>query len=282
MKSINQQVAEAMQSYLVMKTSLDQFGKIASELEPDENQQLLKVMEQTLRLYNAVLASNEAQQIVVAAAKVQDALQQLESRFAQAQDFNAVLKANNLNRKSLTSALDQEIRCEATLEHISRDCEALNEQQIQAYYFNNLKKFQQPERRRARHILITINDDFAENTEHNARKRLKKIAQLINGENFGWNAERHSECPTAVNGGILGLVKRDQLHQELDQRLFEMDAKAISEIIETDAGLHLLLCEEIQPAHTVSYQLAQHKIVAQHLNVARIRKQKAWIAGLLN
>jgi peptidyl-prolyl cis-trans isomerase C len=282
MKSDEQLISDAMQSYLMMAISLKQFGKIVSELQPNEHQMLEKTMGETAKLYRAVLASKEADEIVISPSKITQAMQELQARFNSEQDFHSVLEANHLDKESLAIAIRDELHCDATLLMVSKDCEVISHEQAQRYYFGNLPKFQQPERRRARHILITINGDFVENTPLNARKRLQKIAKEVNPSSFGWYAQRYSECPTAMNLGKLGLAECGQLHNELDQQLFTMQANTISDIIETETGLHLLLCEEILPVHTVSYQLAKDKIVEQHLNLARIKKQKAWIASLIN
>ncbi|MGL1959283.1 MAG: peptidylprolyl isomerase [Colwellia sp.] len=279
---MKKQITAAMRSYLMMKTSLEKYSKIVSELTAKEHQQLLTIIEKTLSLYKAVLASDEASKTPLPLTKVKDALQELKSRFSQEKDFSIVLKANKLDEESILLVLQNEIHCEEVLRNISNDCQVMPDQQVQVYYFKNIEKFKQPERRRARHILITINSDFSENTAVNARKRLDDIVQELNADNFSWYAERNSECPTAMNAGQLGLVERGKLHYELEQQLFSMGAQTISDITETEIGLHLLLCEEIQPAHTISYQQAKEKIIEQHLNAARIRKQKLWIAGLLN
>lgn len=279
MLKMKQQTTQAMHSYLMMKTSLEKFAKIASELTTTEQATLENIVKVTLTLYDAVLASDEAKKIPEPIDNVEEALQQLASRFPKTTDFAAVLHANNLDQASLRVALKNEIHCEQILAQVSNDCDVIDDQQVQAYYFQHLEKFKQPERRRARHILITINDEFSENTAVNARQRLADIAPLLNVDNFSWYAQRYSECPTAMNEGQLGLVEQGKLHKELDQQLFTMSASSVSDITETEAGLHLLLCEEIQPAHTVSYHQAKEKIIEQHLKAARIRKQKSWIAS---
>lgn len=282
MKIVETPISEAMKSYLMMVISLKQFETIVSELNAEQKQKLAKITQDTVKLYHAVLTSKEAQKVVISLAQIKKAIKELQSRFSSKDDFYKVLSANNLNKKSLTQAITNELHCETTLEYVSKDCAEISEVDAELYYFQNPHKFQQPERRRARHILITINDEFLENTEVNARKRIQDIKAKLTPENFGWYAQRHSECPTAMSEGILGLATLGQLHKELEEKLFAMEANDISDVIETEAGLHLIWCEEVQPAHTVSFALAREKIVAQHLNVARTRKQKAWIAGLFN
>lgn len=269
-----------LKSYLMMKISLQQFGKIVSELNMDESNKLVNIMNQTLRLYGAVLVTDEAKSTVVSADKVNDAITELQGRFSNDKDFKKVLKANNLNKKSLTNALMLEIQCEDVLEHVSDSCMPISNEQAQSYYFSNIAKFKQPERRKAHHILITINPDFIENTAENSRRRLDDILSKIDVTTFDHFAQRYSECPTAMNGGDLGLVEQGILHPELNDTLFSMKENTISNIVESEVGLHILWCESIAPAHTVTYSQAKGKIIEQHLLAAKKQKQKTWIASL--
>lgn len=275
-------IPESMRAYLRMKTSLDQFGKIASELNDKEQKQLNQVMTQALKIYSAVLGSIESTKVIVPESQVKSSMKVLRSRFNNEQDFETVLEANNLDEETLLLSLRKELHCETTLDYASNGCEPMSDNDAEDYYYQNLAKFSQPERRKASHILITVNDDFDENTHENAHKRMNEIASEITSSTFGLFAIRYSECPTAVNEGNLGLVTKGQLHAELDDYLFSMESNAVSTVIETEIGVHLLWCESVTPVHTVSFKQAKEQIIEQHLAVLRKRKQKAWIASLFN
>ncbi|MDD5462304.1 MAG: peptidylprolyl isomerase [Methylococcales bacterium] len=58
-------------------------------------------------------------------------------------------------------------------------------------------------------------------------------------------ALKHSECPTALQGGVSGIVPRGKLCPELDAALFSIKAGEISEIVESEIGFHLVLCQQI-------------------------------------
>lgn len=275
-------IPQSMQYYLTMKTSLDQFGKIASDLSEEETKKLKQVMTQALKIYTAVLASSESTKVIVPEAQVKLAMKELKSRFSNEKDFETVLEANNLDEESLMLSLRKELHCETTLDYISNDCQPISDTEAEDYYYQNLTKFSQPERRKASHILITINDEFAENTSENAHKRMQDIAAKVTPSTFGLFAIRHSECPTAVDEGNLGLIEKGLLHPELNEYLFTMESNTISNVVETEIGVHLMWCESISPEHTVSFSQAKPKIIEQHLAIARKRKQKEWIASLFN
>jgi peptidyl-prolyl cis-trans isomerase C len=144
-----------------------------------------------------------------------------------------------------------------------------------------------PERRTARHILITVNDDYAENTRDAALARLEAIAGTLRGddadgliERFAGAARRHSECPSALEDGRLGTVSRGQLYPALDAALFQLGAGQLSGILESPVGLHLLLCEKIHPALALPFSQARPRIREALEQRRRRDTQRTWLKAL--
>jgi peptidyl-prolyl cis-trans isomerase C len=136
--------------------------------------------------------------------------------------------------------------------------------------------------REACHLFISINPDYPENTRETAFSRMQELSTKLQKKphKFAELALKHSECPTALQGGVLGLVPRGKLYPELDAVLFKIKAGEISEIVESEIGFHLVLCKQIQRAETLSLQKATPKI--RQLMKERMRRtcQRAWLAGL--
>jgi peptidyl-prolyl cis-trans isomerase C len=83
-----------------------------------------------------------------------------------------------------------------------------------------------------------------------------------------------------MEGGKLGDVKPGQLYQELDSVLFRMQEGEISEIVETELGLHILYCEKIKPAKRMPLSKAYPRI-REHLQERQRRNcQKSYLAKL--
>src|SRR6185369_9759600 len=104
------------------------------------------------------------------------------------------------------------------LERVSSRAATVSEMDVQLHYHLRSEQFRQPERRRAAHILITINPDFPENTPEQALRRASEIRKrlLKDPKRFSEQALKHSECPTAMNAGILGDFTRGQLFPALE------------------------------------------------------------------
>jgi peptidyl-prolyl cis-trans isomerase C len=152
----------------------------------------------------------------------------------------------------------------------------------QLFYELQRDRFARPERRTARHILLTINAEFAENQRDVALARIERIAAQLQGqvEQFGTLARQHSECPTAMQQGQLGTLPRGQLYPALDAALFALAEGEMSGVVESELGFHLLLCEQIEPAELMTFAQVQSKI-HMLLQTRRQREyQKSWLAQL--
>lgn len=107
---------------------------------------------------------------------------------------------------------------------------------------------------------------------------VEKLAGRVN--RFGEFAKRYSECPTAIEGGRLGEVRRGQLHAGLDAMLFSMQENQLSAILESEMGLHILLCEKIRAAKRVPFSVAVPRIREFLQERQRRNCLKAWLASL--
>jgi nitrogen fixation protein NifM len=153
---------------------------------------------------------------------------------------------------------------------------------VHIFYEMHKDKFTVPESRVAKQILITINPDFPENTRETALDRIQCIAEKARKKpkRFGHLARENSECPTAMQDGLLGVVKRGTLYPELDAALFSLEEGEVSEVIESEIGFHILLCEKITPQKIIPRVKAEKKIHQILTERARRACQKAWLEPL--
>lgn len=268
--------------YHLLRHALDQFQKIPSQLEPSEFQQVEAKAERSFALESRALRSPEASRVMIEEAQVEQALQQVAERYADHFAFLADLQANQLDETSLRNALHRELLFDALLRKIAADCPAtVNDAEVEKYFREHPEKFNLPEKRAARHILITINSEYPENTRAEVQRRIEELsAELDRGVDFAELAKRFSECPTALQGGQLGEVAPGQLFPQLDAQLFALAENTHGPVVESEVGLHLVKCEKILPARQVTWEQAAPRI-RQQLMLQRQRAcQKSWLDGL--
>lgn len=74
------------------------------------------------------------------------------------------------------------------------------------------------------------------------KNKLQEIKyRVLNGENFATLAILYSEDPgSAKDGGELGLFGRGEMFPEFEAAAFSLDKDEVSDIVETEAGFHIL------------------------------------------
>ena len=269
-------------AYLLLNVALERFQKTPAELLDVERQQALLLAQRQYTLEQRILNAPEAARCVVPATRLETALAEIRARYPDHDGFVADLKANGMHEASFVGALQRALHVEAVLEQVADQGAQVNEIDADIYYYMHPEKFKKPEIRTARHILITINPEYPENTRENAWQRIQTIAARLQQkpEHFDTQAQKHSECPTGLQGGVLGQLTPGTLFPALDAALFSLAVGQISAILESELGFHLLRCDAIQPATLIPLREARPQIIA-HLQTRQRRLcQKHWIAHL--
>lgn len=269
-------------SYHMLRNALKDFQKNLGQLEPMEYRQVQRKASKSYELESLVIASEEAKGVIVTERQLDAALGEVASRYATRDEFLDDLAGNGLDEESLRKALYRELLFDGVMQRVAANSADVNDLDVHLFYEMHRQRFEAPETRMARHILITVNPDYPENTPLAARRRIERLSEKLAGRcnRFEQFARHHSECPSAMEGGRLGEVKRGQLYEELDRVLFNMREGEISNIIESEIGLHLLYCEKIRPSKRTPLSKAFPRI-REHLQERHRRNcQKAWLAGL--
>jgi peptidyl-prolyl cis-trans isomerase C len=274
----------AAMGYRLLRIATDQYGVLPTEMDPQQQKQAENIAAKELVLEQAVLASPEAREVVVPQSEVRNAVAQIRERYDSEEAFEDTLASNQLSLDALEVALSRELRVEAVLTYISSKVAEVDDTEARLFYYMHRERFFQPETRTARHIMITVNPDFPENTREAVVERLELIKTRVtkNPGRFEDQALQFSECPTSLHGGLLGQVKPGVLYPELEKELFAMKPGAISDIIESPVGLHIIRCEEIAPAATASFDEVKAKLRENLTERKRKKHQREWLRAALS
>ncbi len=126
----------------------------------------------------------------------------------------------------------------------------VNEDEVKKYYEQNPHYFQLPETVKLRHIAVK--------TEEEAKNIL---ADLKKGADFAEIAQKQSIHSSKEKGGDLGWVKKKGRAQpEIEEAAFKLKKGAISDIIETKTGYHIIKVEDHKAASIASLADVKDKI----------------------
>jgi peptidyl-prolyl cis-trans isomerase C len=269
-------------SYHLLRNALNDFGKNLQQLDANEYQQVHQKASKSYQLESLVLAAPEAEGLVIPEEQLHRSVASIETRYQSRDEFIQDLQGNGLDEAGLHHALYRELMFDGVMQRVTAESVAVSEVDVQLFYEMHRERFEQPELRVASHILITVNPDYPENTRDAAMARMEQVMEKLGGraDRFPNVARDYSECPTAMDGGKLGEVKAGQLYLELDAVLFSMEEGHISSIIESEMGLHILLCEKIKPGKRITFTEVETKIRSTLEERQRRSCQKAWLAAL--
>lgn len=276
-------MADAVDAYLLLGAAARLFEKPGSELTAEERQQTVALAEKEQLMQQKILGSEEAAGISVSDEEVATARAEIAGRYPSHGDYLEALARNGMNETSLSASLVNTLRVGKVMQQVAAAV-SVGDEEVKDYYHANTAKFERPELREARHILITINSRYPENRRKAVKQRLQKIAAELSEkpEAFADLAMRHSECPTALEGGSLGKVPAGKLYAALDAVLSGMAEGETSGMIESPMGMHLLRCDRIHAAGIAPLEEAA-PIIRAHLLKSRISKaQKQWIRSLFD
>ena len=120
---------------------------------------------------------------------------------------------------------------------------AVDDAALRAYYETVKERYIEPERRRARHILIQGQDDAA-------RKKAEEVYALATqpGADFAALAKQRSQdAGSAAEGGDLGFAEKSFFVGPFADAVFAMQPGEVKGPVKTQFGWHVIKLEEIQP-----------------------------------
>jgi peptidyl-prolyl cis-trans isomerase C len=227
--------------------------------------------------------------VLIPDTQVQRAYREIRQRYASDAEFEEDLNRNGLTGVQLRQALRRELIFDAVMQRVGARHAPITETDERLFFELHRDRFTAPETRAARHILITINDDYPENSRTASRARIEAIAERLSAgaddpaaltQRFARLARKGSECPTAMEGGQLGTLGRGQLYPALDAALFTLEAGAVSGIVESELGFHLILCETIHAAKSPPFAKVRERIRQALEQRRRKDEQRRWLASL--
>lgn len=97
---------------------------------------------------------------------------------------------------------------------------------------------------RASHILLMYSGSMrsrATRSKAEAQQQIEDLKKQVDGgADFAALARAHSDCPSSAQGGDLGAFGRGQMVKPFEDATFSMPVGAVSGVVETPFGYHLI------------------------------------------
>jgi peptidyl-prolyl cis-trans isomerase D len=149
---------------------------------------------------------------------------------------------------------------------------AVSDETARQFYDSNRARYQEAEQRRASHILIKTEAGMAPEARQAAKAKAEQLLKELhqNPGRFAELARQHSQDPgSGAQGGDLGLFTRERMVKPFADAAFGMKVGAISGLVESQYGYHIIRLDGITPGTTIGFDLVKGEIVDE------LRRQEA-------
>ncbi len=147
----------------------------------------------------------------------------------------------------------------------------VSDAEIKAAYDSRKDRFQQPEERRASHILIASEKLGKDKAKAKAEELLAEIRKTPAA--FADLAKKNSDDPgSASKGGDLGFFGRGMMVKPFEDSAFALKDGEISGVVESDFGFHIIKLTGIHAAKEKPLAEVKSEIEAELKKTAAARK----------
>lgn len=257
-------------------------GRAGQPVPADQRDRVYRSVLEQLIAYRLLTQETRARKIEVPEAEVDARVGQIRQQFPSDDAFKQMLAQQNVTLEQLRSDARSDMQVAKMLDAEVNTKVFVQPQDVSAFYQQNPDKFKQGERVRASHILIRSPENSDAKSKQDARaKAADVLAQVKSGKDFGELAKFYSQDPgSAANGGDLGYFMQGQMVGPFEQAAFALKPGAVSDVVETQFGFHIIKVADKQAARTVPIDEARPRIEEFLQNQQRQQKTEAFINSL--
>jgi peptidyl-prolyl cis-trans isomerase C len=246
------------QEFTVLRAQIEQSGQKIEDNQTDEFKK--HVINQ---LISAELLYQDSKQkgIKVSDEQLGKYLAEVVKRFPSEEEFKKGLAEMNMTEAEMKMKLRKSLAIQELItKYVALGTEVTDEE-AKAFYDMRSELFQQPESVKASHILIKVAADAKQPEKDAAMTKIKEIQDKVKkGEDFAELAKKNSECPSAPNGGDLGFFPKGQMVKPFEDAAFALAPGAVSDIVVTQFGYHLIKAVEKKKSEQIAFETAKEKI----------------------
>jgi peptidyl-prolyl cis-trans isomerase C len=223
-----------------------------------------------------------ARKVTVPDADVDKRLADIRQQFPSEDVFKQMLATQQTTLEKFRADQRQDLVVAKMLADALKDKAAATPEQIADFYKSNPERFKQGERVRASHILITVPQGADGITKDKAREKAEGLLKKVKaGGDFAALAKENSQDPgSAINGGDLGYFQAGQMVGPFNDVAFKLAPGAVSDLVETQFGFHIIKVVDKQAGGTVPLEEVRPQLAQFLENQTRRREGAAFVAAL--
>ena len=187
--------------------------------------------------------------------KVEQRVKELEKKYGAGPGMERYLQIRKITMDDLRESLKGRVRVDDYLKEQGVLEPEIPESRIREMYDADPTSFSSKETATVSHILIALDKDAGPEEKDQARQKAEQIRkEILAGKDFAEMAKEHSACRSASEGGNLGRLKKGFMPAEFDTAASALEEGAVSEVVETKFGFHIIKLVEKSPAGVIPYE----------------------------
>ena len=219
---------------------------------PERRDEVLRGVLDQLVAYHLLAQESRARKIAVGDQDVEARLAEIRKTFPSEDAFKQGIAAQGLTpehlREQTRTGLEviKVIEAEVTPKVVVQDAE------VSTFYEQNLERFKQGESVRASHILFGVARDATPVQKTDAKAKAQAVLKEVRaGGDFAALARAQSQDQgSAPQGGDLGFFPKGQMNPQFEDAAFKLKAGAVSPVVETPFGFHIIKVHERRAPRT--------------------------------
>jgi peptidyl-prolyl cis-trans isomerase C len=228
--------------------------RAGSAVPPEKRNEVLRGVLDQLVAYHVLVQESRARKIAVSDAEVDEQMSKVRKSFATEDAFQKGIAAQGLTVDQLRRQTRMSLAIEKIIESEINSKVSVGDAEVDTFYKQNLERFKQGESVHAAHILIAVPQTADPAQKQQAKAKAQEVLKQARaaGSDFAKLAQENSQDPgSAPNGGDLGFFEKGQMTPTFEEAAFKLKPGAISDVVETPFGYHIIKVIERKPARTV-------------------------------
>lgn len=232
--------------------------------------------------YKLLVQETHSRKVEASDAEVNARVGEIQKQFPNEAAFKEMLTARHTTLEQLRSDAGQDIAVQRMIDAEISPKVAVKAEQLTDFYTKNPDQFKQPERVHASHILIGVPKGADAAAKAQARAKADQVLKDVKaGKDFAALAKENSQDPgSAPNGGDLGFFQPGQMVGPFNDAAFSLAPGAVSDIVETEFGFHIIKVAEKQPSRTVPLEEVKPQLEQFLEQRNRQEQTDAFVKGL--
>ena len=248
----------------------------------EQRDQVLRGVLDQLIGYKVLVQETKARSVAVADSDVDARIGQIRGQFPSEEAFTQMLAQRKLTLEQVKSDARQDMAISKLIDDEIAAKVAVKPEQVTDFYTKNPDQFKQGESVRASHILIAVPKGADAAAKAQARAKAEQVLKDVKaGKDFAALAKEHSSDPgSAANGGDLGFFQQGQMVGPFNDAAFSLAPGAVSELVETDFGFHIIKVAEKKAGRTIPLEEVKPQVEQYLEQQNRQQETEAFVNGL--